>query len=141
VDVSSSSNRGEGGFTLVEVMVCSLILTIGMLAIAGLLAVTTQMHVAAREAARSTRLAQDKLDALMRLDFDTADEIAVGGSLDDDDPNHFDPDAPDGISVRWLVETHPDGIADLRVLTVHVQNRRAQTFGRDVELTTIIRNW
>lgn len=122
-------------------MICSLILTIGMIAIAGLLVVTTQMHVGAREAARSTRIAQDKIDELMKLDFNNAAAVAVGGSLTDDEANHFDPAPPDGIAIRWLVEPHPDAINDLRVLTVHVQNRRAQTYGRDVELTTIIRNW
>ena len=34
-------------------MICTLILTVGMIAIAGLLAVTTHMHIGAREAARS----------------------------------------------------------------------------------------
>ena len=38
--------RGDGGFSLVEVLVAMLILTIGMIAIAALLAVTTQMAMA-----------------------------------------------------------------------------------------------
>ena len=38
---------GDAGFTLVEVMICTLILTIGMVAIAGLLAVTTSMQIGA----------------------------------------------------------------------------------------------
>src|SRR5688572_19027444 len=67
-----SSFNNNRGFTLVEVMICTLILTTGMLGIAGLLGVTTQMHQGAREAARSTRLAQEKIDELMKLDFDTA---------------------------------------------------------------------
>lgn len=134
----------ECGFTLIEVMICSLILTIGMIAIAGLLVVTTQMHVSAREAARSTRVAQDKLDELMKLDFTNDAEIAVGGSLTANVANHFEvsPGGLEGITVRWQVAAHPDAtITDLRVLTVHVLNRRAQTYGRDIELTTIIRNW
>ena len=59
--------RSDGGFSLVEVLVAMLILTIGMIAIAALLAVTTQMAMGAREAPRSTRLAQDKVDELWSI--------------------------------------------------------------------------
>ncbi len=138
---SSSRRRDEGGFTLVEVMICTLILTVGMLGIAGLLAVTTQMHVGAREAARSTRTAQDKIDELMKLDFDDDVEVAVGGSLQDNEANHFeeDPGGQGGLTVRWSVTAGP--VTDTRILTVRVENLRAQQYGRQVELSTIIRNW
>ena len=36
--------RSDAGFTLVEVLVCTLILTIGMVAVAGLMGVSTGMH-------------------------------------------------------------------------------------------------
>lgn len=122
-------------------MVCTLILTVGMLAIAALLAVTTQMHIGAREAARSTREAQEKIDELMKLDFDDDAEIAVGGSLDSNEANHFEasPNDQAGLTVRWLVADGP--VDDTRVLTVRVENLRSKLYGREVELSTIIRNW
>ena len=73
--------REERGFTLVEVLICTLILTTGMLAIAGLLGVSTQMQIGAREAARSMRLAQEKVDQLMKENFDSDVAVAVGGSV------------------------------------------------------------
>ena len=129
------------GFTLVEVMICTLILTTGMLAIAGLLAVTTQMHFGAREAARATRLAQDKIDELMKLDFDDDAAVAEGGSLTSNEASHFEanPDGLTGVIIRWNVDPGP--VADTRVLTVRVENERAKLYGREVELSTIIRNW
>jgi len=138
---SSCSRRREGGFTLVEVLICVLILTTGMLAIAGLLAVTTQMHIGAREAARSTRLAQAKIDELMKLDFDENDEVSIGGDLASNEADHFEenPDDLDGITIRWTVADGP--ITDTRLLTVRVENLRAQQYGRQVELSTIIRYW
>jgi len=151
--MSPSTNRRtgapgrEGGFTLIEVMICTLILTTGMLGIAGLLGVTTQMHQGAREAARSTRLAQEKIDELMKLDFDTAAAVAVGGNLGANAASYFEVPtdsngaALQGITVRWLVAAHGSGNADLRTLTVRVVNLRAQTYGRQVELSTIIRQW
>ena len=130
----------EGGFTLVEVMICTLILTTGMLGVASLLGVTTLMQSDAREAARSTRLAQEKIDELMKLDFDTDAEVAIGGSVAADTAGYFEQPL-NGITVRWQVSAHASGNADLRVLRVWVQNLRAQRYGRTSELSTIIRQW
>jgi prepilin-type N-terminal cleavage/methylation domain-containing protein len=127
----------ERGFTLVEVLICTLILTTGMLAIAGLLGVSTQMQIGAREAARSMRLAHEKVDELMKLDFDTADEVAVGGSLEEDSEGHFE-EPLEGITVRWAVADGP--VEETRVVTVRVVNLRAQQY-REMDMTTIIREW
>ena len=114
-----------------------LILTIGMIAIAALLAVTTQMAMGAREAARSTRLAQDKIDELMKLNFTTAPAVAIGGDLTLDVANYSEtPD--DGITLRWAVTAGPTD--DLRVLTLRVVNLRSEQY-RQTDLTTIIREW
>jgi prepilin-type N-terminal cleavage/methylation domain-containing protein len=129
--------HGERGFTLVEVLICTLILTTGMLAIAGLLGVSTQMQIGAREAARSMRLAQEKVDQLMKMDFDTADEIAVGGSLTENSADHFEQPLG-GITVRWAVADGP--VEDTRVVTVRVVNLRAMQY-RETDMTTIIREW
>jgi hypothetical protein len=128
--------NGEGGFTLVEVLACTFILTLGMISIAGLLAVTIEAHIGARESARSTRLAQNKMDELMKLNF-TVPAVSVGGSLDANVGDHHDTPIP-GVTLRWLVAPGPtDGT---RVLTVRVQNLRAQQ-QRRADLTTIIRQW
>lgn len=120
-------------------MISMLILTTGMLAVAGLLAVTTQMQVGAREAARSMRLAHEKIDELMKEDFATSVLIAVGGSLTSDAANHFEtaPGGLDGITLRWSVAAGP--IANTRVLMVRVVNLRAQQY-RNTDVSTIIRD-
>lgn len=130
-------SRTEAGFTLIEVMICTLILATGMLGIAGLLGVSTQMQIGARESARSMRLAQEKVDQLMKQDFDTSASVAVGGSLTDDTDNYFE-EPLTGVTVRWAVAAGP--VEDTRVLTVRVVNLRAQQY-RETELTTIIREW
>lgn len=127
----------DAGFTLVEVLISTLVLTIGLIGIAALLAVTTQMHLAAREAARSTRLAQAKVDELMKLDFDTDPEVAVGGNLNANADDHSETPLG-GVTLRWLVADGPT--ADTRVLTVRVVNLRAQQ-RRQTDMTTIIREW
>lgn len=108
-----------------------------MLAIAALLAVTTRMHLDAREAARSMRVAQEKVDELMKRDFEDDAEVAVGGSLTADAADHFD-NPLEGITVRWAVAAGP--ATDTRVVTVRVVNLRSQQ-NREADLTTIIRNW
>lgn len=137
---SNNHNSGAQGFTLIEVMICTLILTTGMLGIAGLLGVTTHMHFGAREAARSTRLVQEKIDDLMKLDLDTNPQVAIGGSLTANQGNHFETPV-EGITIRWTVAAHASGNDDLRVLTVRAENLRAKQYGRNVELSTIIRQW
>ena len=127
----------DRGFTMVEVLVSMLILTIGMIAIAGLLAVTTQMAMGAREAARSTRLAQNKIDELMKLNFTTALAIAIGGDLTTN-VDHYWETPLDGVTLRWAVTAGPTD--DLRVLTLRVVNLRSEQY-RQTDLATIIRQW
>jgi Tfp pilus assembly protein PilV len=133
---SSPESREERGFTLVEVLVCTFILTLGMVSIAGLLAVTIQAQIGARESARSTRLAQEKVDELMKMNF-TAADVSIGGNLDANVANHNETPIP-GVTLRWVVAAGPTD--DTRVLTVRVQNMRAQQ-QRRADLTTIIRQW
>jgi hypothetical protein len=95
------------------------------------------MQIGAREAARSMRLAQEKVDQLMKMDFDTADEIAVGGSLTENSADHFEQPLG-GITVRWAVGDGP--VEDTRVVTVRVVNLRAMQY-RETDMTTIIREW
>lgn len=128
--------RGEGGFTLVEVLVSTLVLTIGLIGTAGLLVVTMTQQIAARESTRSVRLANDKLDELMTLPFNSP-AISIGGDVNTDVGNYSDSPA-DGIDVRWAVTAGPT--SGTRVLTVRVINRRALQ-NRQTELLTIVREW
>ena len=103
----AAPRSGDEGFTLVEVLISMVVLTVGLVGIAALLAITTQMHIGARESARSTRLAQDKFDDLMKLNFDADPEVAVGGSLDTDEDDYFEQPMT-GVTVRWAVADWPD---------------------------------
>jgi type IV pilus modification protein PilV len=128
---------GDAGFTLVEVLVSMLVLTIGLVGIAAMLAVTTQMQIGARESARSTRLAQDKFDELMKLNFATDPKVAVGGAIDADEAGYSDTPMT-GVTVRWAVAAGPTD--DTRVVSVRVLNERSPQY-RQTDLSTIIRQW
>ena len=135
--VAQRPDLSEGGFTLIEVMISTLVLTIGLVGIAGMLAVTTQAHIGARESARSVRLAQEKLDELLLMPFTSA-AVAVGGSLDANVANYFEA-ADDGITVRWLVANGPMLNDDTRYITVRVVNMRGQQY-RNTEVSSLIRD-
>jgi Tfp pilus assembly protein PilV len=129
----------EAGFSLVEVLVSTLVLTIGLVAMAQLLVVATMMHADAREATRSTQLAQAQIEALVRLNFNQpAVQITAANTLAANTANYFDLPQP-GVTRRWNVVAGP--AANTRLLTVRVINNRARQYGAQVDISTIIRQW
>ena len=146
--------NNERGFTLVEAIVAMVVCTVGLVAMAELMAVTMRLQQLGRNSTSAVRLAQDKVDELTTMNFDTALQAACGGDLDADDPNHFDtplndngtPDDPaddtitKGYTRRWLISAGPDGDPNLRQVTVRVipdvADRRTSA---PYDLTTFIR--
>jgi Tfp pilus assembly protein PilV len=57
---------------LIETIIAAVILTTALVALAQLLAVSVKMHKLGRDSAQATRLAQDKFEELMKLNFATA---------------------------------------------------------------------
>lgn len=128
------------GFGLVEVLFATLVLSVGVVGVASLLVITTQLHIDGRAAAQSTREAQTKIDELMKLNLATAPAVQITGvdSLTNNIANYFDTPVA-GVTRRWLVQGGPT--ANTRVLTVRVINTRAVRSGRQVDLVTILRQW
>lgn len=131
-------SRGEAGFSLVETMVASLVLTIGLVGMAQLLAVATIMHSDARHATDNTMLAQQKMDQLMKADFALNSTVALGGSIASNMAPYFDSPEPN-IDRRWSVTAGP--VANTRTLTVYVENKGGRLYGGTETLTTVIRDW
>ena len=142
----SSGRRSERGFSLVEVLFSTLILVVGLLSVAQLLAVSIKAESMARNGALGTRWAQGKLDDLMKANFDTNPQVQVtpGGvdSLAADVPNYNDvpPVGPmqPRIIRRWRVVAGPAGT---RILAVRVLVGNGSTTARAVDLTTLVRRW
>ncbi len=101
------------------------ILTIGLVSLAELMAVSLRLQQLGRNETEAVRLAQDKMDELMTLNFGPPGpgaedpRITLGGSLGENFANHFDTDVQ-GYTRRWLVEPGPDGDPNLRLVTVRV---------------------
>lgn len=138
------------------------ILTVALVSMAELMAITLRMQQLGRNQTLAARLAQDKVDELMSVNWaanpatPASLQMAVGGSLTADVANHFDvPGA--GVAVnttqgnrqyrrRWLVQALPGDngspAGSLRRLTVRViPIRNDNRTSNAVELVTILRCW
>jgi uncharacterized protein (TIGR02598 family) len=147
--------NNQRGFTLVEAVIAMMVCTIGLVSLAGLMAVTLRLQQQGRNSTSAARIALDKVDDLTSKGFASGDaEIDCGGSLTADQANHFEAavddnntpadatdDTPLGYTVRWVVSDGPDGDLNLRTVTVRVlpdvTDRRTYS---PYDLTTIIRS-
>ena len=129
--------RSEAGFSLVETMVASLVLTIGLVGLTQLLAVATVMHSDARQATASTVLAQAKLDELMKENGLSLSSVQLG-SIASNMAGYYDEPEP-SITRRWQVNEGP--VDNTWILQVTVENKGGRMYGGTQTLTTVIRDW
>ena len=133
--------NSQRGFTLIEALVAMIVCTVGLMAMAELMAVTIRMQQLGRNSTSASRLAQDKIDELNTVGFPAA-SMGCGGSLTADVADHFDSpvNANGDYKRRWIVSAGPDLSPLLRQVTVRVMpsvtDRRVT---QDFEVTTIIR--
>jgi hypothetical protein len=129
--------RSEAGFSLVETMVASLVLTVGLVGLGQLLAVATVMHSDARQATASTVLAQAKMDELMKSGTLSLSSVQLG-SIASNMGGFYDEPEP-GITRRWQVNDGP--VDNTWILQVTVENKGGRMYGGTETLTTVIREW
>jgi hypothetical protein len=131
------SPKSEAGFSLVETMVASLVLTVGLVGLGQLLAVATVMHSDARQATSSTVLAQAKMDELMKSGTLSPSSVQLG-SIASNMGGFYDEPEP-GITRRWQVNDGP--VDNTWILQVMVENKGGRLYGGTETLTTVIREW
>ena len=136
------AERMESGLSLVEALVAMVVITLGLVSMAQLMAITAMRHHDAREVALATELGQAKLEELMKLNLATAPALRTTptspDTLSTDVAGYFD--TPEtGVTRRWRVQAGP--VSNTRLVTVRVINVRARQYGSTFDLTTIIRQW
>jgi len=136
--------KSERGFTLIEALVATLVLTVGLVATAQLLGVSIRMHQLGRNSATATRLAQDKFEEMMKMNFslNPAIQVNAANTLSSNVANYFDAPANSGYTRRWQVQAGPGANPSLRVVTIRVipQNPDMRVSG-DFSVTTVLRSW
>jgi prepilin-type N-terminal cleavage/methylation domain-containing protein len=134
--------RDERGFTLVEVLVSTVIMLVGLVAVAQLLAASVQTHKLGRLTSEASRLSTVKLEELVKSNMATsaAVQITPAGpdSLANNVPNYFD--VVNGYTRRWRITAGPT--PDTRRVTVNViPPVSARPFSKTVEVMSILRQW
>ena len=131
-DQTTRQTIGEGGFTLIEVIIAISILTVGLLAVATMQTAAIQGNFFAYRTTEATTLAQDRLEYLLSLPYGDAD---LQDGDDQSDPvtagNH---QAPNVIVTYDVAVDRP--IAGAKRITVKAKHTE-KGVERTIELTCV----
>ena len=108
--------RKQEGFTLLEVMIAVLIMSIGLLGLTGLQIVATKTNSFSNQMTVGITLGQDKLEELRNLAYDDA-QLTAGTHPDSGNPIKGVGDM--GFNRSWSVVE--DAVNTLKTITVTVQ--------------------
>ena len=123
----SNKNRGrEAGFTLIEVMVAIVILTVGLLSLAQMMVLATNSNTLSGRMTSSSALAKEQLERLKAVPFYSDPQARIrsnglndGGDLDTDQAGYvayYDVNGTPSVAgaatfvVRWTVTTVPTAL-------------------------------
>ncbi len=129
IQPSPVSRGSAAGFTLMELMVAMIILTVGLLGVASVLASITRRQIRTASRMEMTVLAESKLEELRAYSMLGASDtlqVTFGGSLTASVADHSDTQtSPSGVQYnrRWLVAAGPAGARDVTVRIQPVERR------------------
>ena len=123
----------DRGFTFVELLIVIAIFSIGILAVASMQVTSINTNASARMSGEATALAANQIEALMALDYNTAEELS---SDPVDNPHVLNEDA---YKINWIVtDSDIDGDGTNESKTVFVTVRCANPNSKDVNMQYII---
>ena len=143
----TAGGRNERGFSLIEMMIAATVITVGLVAVAGVSVYISRTNSTSNTMSILATAAQDEADSLRNLAWDQVTEAAqltVGGNLNygDADTSHRTQitDTPAGdLNISWKVAAGPGSTGDLRTVTVHVVQVNAPSqFANGVTVTLLI---
>jgi type IV pilus modification protein PilV len=109
----------QRGFTLIEVLIATALLSFGLLSVASMQVVAVRVNTSSQRLALATTLVQDKVEELMALPFthaSLADTTPVGSFQSYTATN---PSPPPGYTLTWQVDVNAAG--DSRTVIVTAQ--------------------
>jgi type IV pilus assembly protein PilV len=99
--------RNEEGFSLLEVLTAIVIISFGLIGVAGMQVVATRTNTTANTLTRATTIVQDTIEELLAVPFGNP-------NLNDDTPvgqcqNYNEADPPSGFILSWCVDNDATG--------------------------------
>ena len=135
------SFKGQEGFTLIEAVVATGILIVGLVAISNLMFVAISSNSIANWQTGSTFLASQKLEELRATRFDAPTLLdSPADSLDVDAAGYFEDDTVDGLGVfhtRWRVQTVAAVGPNLKYIAVRTEKVGPLARRTQAEFTTL----
>ena len=139
--------QNERGFSLIETMIAATVITVGLVAVAGVSIYVSRTNSTSNTMSVLATAAQDEADTLRKLIWDQVTEAAqltVGGDVtySTADANHRTQltNTPAGVlNISWKVAAGPGTTGDLRTATIHVvQVNPPRPFANGVTVTMLI---
>ena len=119
----------EKGFTLIEVLVAIVMLSLGLLGLGRMHIAAIQVNTIASRLTQGTTLAQDKAEQLMALPYDHP-MLA--------DTPHTDPPNPQGYTVSWEVITDvPSAVKTINIFVAWNNLKASKAFSLSVQKSNI----
>jgi len=137
----------ESGFTLIEMMIASVVLMVGLVSVVGVAAYVSRLNSTSQTINVLVSTAQDEADKMRNMIWSDVSEdprLKVGGSLtySSADANHREQitNTPAGnVNVSWEVANGPGTTGDLRTVTVRVvQEAGPARLADGIVVTTIV---
>ena len=126
-----TTNRGESGFSLIEVLVALVLLAFGLLAVAPLYVLASRETAASADYGTAGALAVRRMEMLRTTPFNS---LGAGGSLTANSTGFFDTSDVRS-TVRWTV-TNNASPPTVKTITVRaISMRRPEGPAKVVELT------
>ena len=105
--------NNEKGFSLLEVLISIVVLSVGLLGVANMQVVAIRVNDNANQMTQATTLTQDKVEELMAKQFDTMTS---------------DENEKDGYTLQWQVDDNADGTKTINVNTTWVNSGEQKTY-------------
>jgi type IV pilus assembly protein PilV len=107
----------EKGFTLSEVLVAIVVLSLGLLGLETMHIAAIQVNTIASRMTQATTLAQERAELLMALPYNdpTLADTTSKGSF----TSYTDPQPPQGYTIRWEVDTDVPS-AGIKTVNIYV---------------------
>ena len=127
----------DKGFTLSEVLVAVVVLSLGLLGLARMHIAAIQVNTIASRLTQATTLAQDRVERLLAITYKDPmlDDTTATGIF----TSYIDPNPPKGYTIRWEVDTDVPsaGIKTINIFVTWRNLKASKTFSLSVRKSNL----